>query len=59
MFNDHLSTEAARERVKRRMEEVESYSLQKRLGYGDRGSAKFLFVVIILMAALAAALLLS
>ena len=58
MFNDHLSTEAARERVKRRMEEVESYSLQKRLGYSDRGSTKLLFVIVILMTALAAALLL-
>ena len=58
MFNDHLSTEAARERVKRRMEEVESYSLQKRLGYSDRGGGKLLFVMIILMTALAAALLL-
>ena len=58
MFNDHLSTEAARERVKRRMEEVETYSLQKRLGYSDRAGTKLLFVVVILLTALAAALLL-
>lgn len=58
MFNDHLSTEAARERIKQRMQEVETYSLQKRLGYGDNGSAKLLFVVVILLTALAAALLL-
>jgi hypothetical protein len=58
MFNDHLSSEAARERIKQRMQEVEAYSRQKRLGYGDQGSAKLLFVVIILMTAVAAALLL-
>ena len=58
MFNDHLSSEAARERIQRRMEEVETYSRQKRLGYGDRGSAKLLFLFIILMTAVAAALLL-
>lgn len=58
MFNDHLSDEAARERIQRRMEEVESYTWQKRLGYGDRGSARSLFVVIILIIALAALMLL-
>ena len=58
MFNDHLTGEAARERIKQRMQEVETYSLQKRLGYGDQGNAKLLFVVIILITAVAAALLL-
>ena len=58
MFNDHLSTEAARERIKERMQEVESYSRQKRLGYGDNEKAKLLFVFVILITALAAALLL-
>lgn len=58
MFNDHLSSEAAQERIQRRIEEVETYSRQKQLGYGDHGSAKLLFVVVILMIAVAAALLL-
>jgi hypothetical protein len=58
MFNDRLSMEAARERIKQRMQEVETYSLQKRLGYGDNGSAKLLFVVVILITAVAVALLL-
>jgi len=58
MFNDHLSDEAARERIQRRMEEVETYTWQKRLGYGDHGSTKSLFVVIILTIALAALMLL-
>ena len=58
MFNDHLSSEAARERIKQRMQEVETYSLKKRLGYDDHGSAKWLIVVVILITAVAAALLL-
>jgi len=58
MFNDHLSTEAARERIKQRMQEVETYSLQKRLGYGDQGSARLLVVIVILLTAVAVALLL-
>jgi hypothetical protein len=58
MFNDRLTTEAARERVKQRMQEVETYSLQKRLGYGDTGNGKLLLVVIILSTAVAAAFLL-
>ena len=58
MFNDHLSSEAARERIRQRMQEIEIYSRQKRLGYSDQGSAKLLFAVISLITAVAAALLL-
>lgn len=58
MFNDRLTTEAARERVNQRLQEVETYSLQKRLGYGDTGRSKLMFVFIILITAVAAALLL-
>lgn len=58
MFNDHLSGEMAREQIQRRMEEAETYSLQKRLGYGDHRNAKLLFLAVILITAVAAALLL-
>ena len=58
MFNDRLSTEAARERIKQRMQEVETYDLQKRLGYSDRGSAKLIFTIVMLITAGAVALLL-
>ena len=58
MFNDRLSSEMAREQIQRRMQEAETYSLQKRLGYGDSRNAKLLFLVMILITALAAALLL-
>lgn len=57
MFNDHLSNEAAQERIKQRMQEVETYSLQKQLGYSDRGHAKLLFILMILLTALAIGLL--
>ena len=57
MFNDRLSAEAARERINQRMREVETYTLQKRLGYGEHGSAKLLFVVVILITAVAVAVL--
>jgi hypothetical protein len=58
MFNDRLSTEAARERIKQRMREVETYDLQNRLGYSDRGSAKLIFTIVMLITAGAVALLL-
>jgi hypothetical protein len=58
MFNDRLSTEAARERIKQRMQEVETYGLQKRLGYSDRGNAKLIFVIVMLVTVGAVALLL-
>jgi hypothetical protein len=58
MFNDRLSTEAARERIKQRMQEVETYGLQKRFGYSDRGSAKLIFVIVLLITVGAIALLL-
>ena len=53
MFNNHLSNEEANERIKQRMQEAETYSLQKRLGYGDSGTARWIFVLIIVMAVLA------
>ena len=58
MFNDRLSTEAARERIKQRMLEVETYGRQKRLGYSDRGNTKLIFVIVMLVTVGAVALLL-
>jgi hypothetical protein len=53
MFNDHLSNEMAKERLNERVKEVETYSLQKRLGYGDNEAARWVFVFIILVALVA------
>ena len=46
MFNDRLTNEAAKERIHERMREAESYSLHKRLGYGE-GNAKWVLVLIV------------
>ena len=57
MFNDRLSNEEAQERIRERIKEVETYSLQKRLGYGDSKAARWIFALIILTAALVVGLL--
>ena len=58
MFNDRLSSEVANERIHERMPEVESYSLQTRLGYGDRATLKWVIVLTIVVAIVAVALVL-
>ena len=58
MFNDRLSSEAAKERIHERMQEAETYSLQKRLGYGEYGMMKWIIVLIIVVAVVAVAALL-
>ena len=45
MFNDHLTNEVAKER----MQEAETYSLQKRLGYGDSRAARWIFLFVLLI----------
>jgi len=57
MFNDHLSNEAAKERIHERMLEAESYSLHKRLGYGE-GNAKWILVLLAVIAVITIGLLL-
>jgi hypothetical protein len=51
MFNDRLSNEEARERIQQRMDEAETYGLQKRLGFGDYGVARWVFALVILIVA--------
>jgi len=53
MFNNHLAEEEIKERVKQRILEAETYSLQKRLGYGDSGGARWIFVLLVVVAAIA------
>lgn len=48
MYNDQLSNEEAKERIAQRVREVESYSLQKRLGIGNHGTAKWILVFMVL-----------
>ena len=58
MFNDRLSSEAAKERIHERMQEAETYSLQKRLGYGEYRMMKWIIVRIVVVAVVAVSALL-
>lgn len=57
MFNDRLSDEMAKEYIDQRMKEVEAYSQQKRLGFSEQGTARWIFGIIILIVAVTAGLL--
>lgn len=54
MFHNHLAAEEARHEIERRAQEAETCSLHKRLGYGDSRAARWILVVIVLLAAVAA-----
>lgn len=51
MYNDHLSDQEAQQFIKQRVQEAESYSELKRLGYGDNRAARWIFVLIIILVA--------
>jgi hypothetical protein len=53
MFNNYLAEEEA----KRRAQEAETYSLHKRLGYGDPRAARWVLALILLMTAMVLGLL--
>lgn len=55
MYNDLLSNEEAKERIAQRVREVDAYSLQKRLGMGDHGNAKWIRVFIVFVLLMVAA----
>ena len=57
MFNNHLAEEEIKERIKQRIQEAETYSLQKRLGYGDSGSARWVIALLVVVAVVAIGLL--
>ena len=54
MFNNHLATEEAKQEIQRRSQEAETYSLHKRLGYGDSRAARWILAFILLLALVAA-----
>jgi hypothetical protein len=58
MFNDRPSDEMARERINERLKEVETYSLHKRLGFGDSTAARWSLLVIVILAVVVISLLL-
>ena len=49
MYNEHLSIEDAKERMKERMQDAENYRLYNRLGYSDSGNGKWVFISIVLV----------
>ena len=57
MYNDHVSHEEAQELINQRMKEAETYSLQKQLGFGDTRSARWIFLLIVLIVAVVVSLL--
>jgi hypothetical protein len=58
MYNDHISPEEAQELIRQRMQEAETYGLQKQLGFSDSRAARWVFLLIILLVAVAVGLLL-
>jgi len=57
MFNNFLADEVAKREIERRAQEAETYSLHKRLGYGDPKAARWVLALILLMTAVALGLL--
>ena len=58
MYNDHVSPEEARELIKQRMQEAETYSRQKQLGFGDSPATRWVFLLIVILAVVVAGLVL-
>lgn len=58
MFYDRPSDEMVRERINERRKEVETYSLQTRLGYGDSGAARWFLIFILILVVVVISLLL-
>lgn len=50
MYNDHVSQEEARVLIKQRLQEAESYGLQKQLGFSDSRAARWVFLLIVILA---------
>ena len=58
MYNDHLTPEEARELIRQRMQEAETYGVQKQLGFSDSQAARWVFLLIVILAVVVAGLLL-
>lgn len=58
MYNDHVSQEEARVLIKQRLQEAESYGLQKQLGFSDSRAKRWVFLLIVILAAVVAGLVL-
>jgi hypothetical protein len=58
MNNDRLSREEAQKLIEQRMEEAEAYSRQKQLGYGDSQTARWIFLLFVIVVVVTVGLLL-
>ena len=51
MFHNYLADEVVKQEVERRAKEAETYSLHKRLGYGDTRAARWILALLLLITA--------
>jgi hypothetical protein len=51
MFHNYLADEVVKQEVERRAKEAETYSLHKRLGYGDTSAARWVLALLLLITA--------
>ncbi len=58
MYNDHMSNEEARELIRQRIQEAESYGRQKQLGFRESQAARWVFLLIAILAVVAVGVLL-
>ena len=58
MYNDHISQEEASVLIKQRLQEAESYGLQKQLGFSDSRATRWVFLLIVILAVVVAGLVL-
>jgi hypothetical protein len=57
MFHHYLVDEEVKQEIDRRAKDAETYSLHKRLGYGDSRTARWVLALILLTIAVALSLL--
>jgi hypothetical protein len=51
MFHHYLVDEEAKQEIDRRAKDAETYSLHKRLGYGDPRAARWILALLLLITA--------
>jgi hypothetical protein len=51
MFHHYLVDEEAKQEIDRRAKDAETYSLYKRLGYGDPSAARWILALLLMITA--------
>ena len=57
MFHHYLVDEEAKQEIDRRAKDAETYSLHKRLGYGDPSASRWILALLLLITAVTLGLL--